>query len=310
MKSKKSASLSTVSAEQFEKTGTKVTAVSMAGNLTLSALKLAAGLIAKSGAMISDAVQSVSDVLSGIIVLVGVKLSAKNSDKEHPYGHERLECVAAIVLAVVLFITALFIGENAVEKIVAGDYAALPVPGVLALVAAAVSIAVKEGLYWYTRYHAKKISSTALMGVAWDHRSDVLSTSCVLAGVVGARLGVPVLDVVASIVVCLFIVKAAVGIFKEAVEKMVDKSCDEQTEGEIAACALRQDGVLGVDLIQTRVFGSRVYVDIEISADGAISLEQGHEIAERVHDAIETEFSFVKHIMVHVNPAQGGQKAD
>lgn len=310
MKSKKSASLSTVSAEQFEKTGTKVTAVSMAGNLTLSALKLAAGLIAKSGAMISDAVQSVSDVLSGIIVLVGVKLSAKNSDKEHPYGHERLECVAAIVLAVVLFITALFIGENAVEKIVAGDYAALPVPGVLALVAAAVSIAVKEGLYWYTRYHAKKISSTALMGVAWDHRSDVLSTSCVLAGVVGARLGVPVLDVVASIVVCLFIVKAAVGIFKEAVEKMVDKSCDEQTEGEIAACALRQDGVLGVDLIQTRVFGSRVYVDIEISADGAISLEQGHEIAERVHDAIETEFSFVKHIMVHVNPAQGGEKAD
>jgi cation diffusion facilitator family transporter len=235
MKSKKSASLSTVSAEQFEKTGTKVTAVSMAGNLMLSALKLAAGLIAKSGAMISDAVQSVSDVLSGIIVLVGVKLSAKNSDKEHPYGHERLECVAAIVLAVVLFITALFIGENAVEKIVAGDYAALPVPGVLALVAAAVSIAVKEGLYWYTRYHAKKISSTALMGVAWDHRSDVLSTSCVLAGVVGARLGVPVLDVVASIVVCLFIVKAAVGIFKEAVEKMVDKSCDEQTEGEIAA---------------------------------------------------------------------------
>ena len=310
MKSKKSASLSTVSAEQFEKTGTKVTAVSMAGNLMLSALKLAAGLIAKSGAMISDAVQSVSDVLSGIIVLVGVKLSAKNSDKEHPYGHERLECVAAIVLAVVLFITALFIGENAVEKIVAGDYAALPVPGVLALVAAAVSIAVKEGLYWYTRYHAKKISSTALMGVAWDHRSDVLSTSCVLAGVVGARLGVPVLDVVASIVVCLFIVKAAVGIFKEAVEKMVDKSCDEQTEGEIAACALRQDGVLGVDLIQTRVFGSRVYVDIEISADGAISLEQGHEIAERVHDAIETEFSFVKHIMVHVNPAQGGEKAD
>lgn len=310
MKSKKSASLSTVSAEQFEKTGTKVTAVSMAGNLMLSALKLAAGLIAKSGAMISDAVQSVSDVLSGIIVLVGVKLSAKNSDKEHPYGHERLECVAAIVLAVVLFITALFIGENAVEKIVAGDYAALPVPGVLALVAAAVSIAVKEGLYWYTRYHAKKISSTALMGVAWDHRSDVLSTSCVLAGVVGARLGVPVLDVVASIVVCLFIVKAAVGIFKEAVEKMVDKSCDEQTEGEIAACALRQDGVLGVDLIQTRVFGSRVYVDIEISADGAISLEQGHEIAERVHDAIETEFSFVKHIMVHVNPAQSGEKAD
>ena len=310
MKSKKTASLSTVSAEQFERTGTRVTAVSMAGNLILSALKLTAGLIAKSGAMISDAVQSVSDVLSGIIVLVGVKLSSKNSDKEHPYGHERLECVAAIVLAVVLFITALFIGENAVEKIVAGDYAALPVPGVLALVAAAVSIAVKEGLYWYTRYHAKKISSTALMGVAWDHRSDVLSTSCVLAGVVGARLGVPVLDVVASIVVCLFIVKAAVGIFKEAVEKMVDKSCDEQTEGEITACALRQDGVLGVDLIQTRVFGSRVYVDIEISADGAISLERGHEIAERVHDAIETEFSFVKHIMVHVNPAQSGRKSE
>ena len=166
----------------FEQTATRVTMVSIIGNLLLSAFKLMAGLLAHSGAMVSDAVHSASDVFSSIIVIIGVKVSSRESDKEHPYGHERFECVAAIILSVVLFITGLFIGIQAVQTIFGGNYASLVVPGILALVAAIVSILVKEAMYWYTKINAQKIDSSALMADAWHHRSDALSSVGALIG--------------------------------------------------------------------------------------------------------------------------------
>lgn len=288
----------------FEKIAMKVSFVSIAANVVLSAFKLFAGIFAHSGAMISDAVHSASDVFSTIVVIIGIRISGKKSDKEHPYGHERMECVAAIVLATILAVTGLGIGYGAVGKILSGDYANLEVPGFLALVAALVSIAVKEGMYWYTRHSAKKIDSSALMADAWHHRSDALSSVGALAGIAGARLGFPICDAIASLCICLFIAKAAYDIFKDAVDKMVDKACDEATENELRQCALAQDGVLGVDLLRTRVFGNKIYVDIEIRADGDKPLREAHSIAERVHDSIEGNFPRVKHIMVHVNPAE------
>lgn len=288
----------------FEKIAMKVSFVSIAANVVLSAFKLFAGIFAHSGAMISDAVHSASDVFSTIVVIIGIRISGKKSDKEHPYGHERMECVAAIVLATILAVTGLGIGYGAVGKILSGDYANLEVPGFLALVAALVSIAVKEGMYWYTRHSAKKIDSSALMADAWHHRSDALSSVGALTGIAGARLGFPICDAIASLCICLFIAKAAYDIFKDAVDKMVDKACDEATENELRQCALAQDGVLGVDLLRTRVFGNKIYVDIEIRVDGDKPLREAHSIAERVHDSIEENFARVKHIMVHVNPAE------
>ena len=289
--------------DSFEKTAVAVSAVSIIGNAVLSLFKLFAGIFANSGAMISDAIHSASDVFSSVIVIIGVKMSAKASDREHPYGHERFECVAAIVLAVILCITGLFIGYTVIGQIIAGNTEEENVPGVLALAAAIVSILCKEAMYWYTRYFAKRLDSGALMADAWHHRSDALSSVGALVGIAGARMGVPVLDKIASLVICVFIVKAAYDIFMDAVSKMVDHSCSEETEREILQCAAQQQGVLGVDLIQTRVFGSKIYVDIEIRADGKITLAESHEIAEQVHDAIEARFEKVKHIMVHVNPA-------
>lgn len=286
----------------FEQTATRVTMVSIIGNLLLSAFKLMAGLLAHSGAMVSDAVHSASDVFSSIIVIIGVKVSSRESDKEHPYGHERFECVAAIILSVVLFITGLFIGIQAVQTIFGGNYASLVVPGILALVAAIVSILVKEAMYWYTKINAQKIDSSALMADAWHHRSDALSSVGALIGIGGARLGYPILDPIASGIICIFILKAAIDIFLDAIDKMVDHSCDASTEEAIRKCALEQEGVIQVDFLQTRVFGNRIYVDIEISADGNMSLYDSHNIAETVHDAIESTFAKVKHIMVHVNP--------
>ena len=285
----------------FEKTSTRVSLVSVAGNTALALFKFLAGILAHSGAMISDAVHSASDVLSSFIVIIGVKLSVKAADREHPYGHERFECVAAIILAVVLAMTGLLIGYRAVESIVAGAEAQTA-PGLLALIAAAVSIAVKEAMYWYTRYYARRLNSAALMANAWHHRSDALSSIGALIGIGGARLGYPIMEPIASLVICVFILKAAYDIFKDATGKMVDRACDAETERRLRDCVSAEPEVLGIDRLQTREFGNRIYVDLEICLDGRLSLVEAHSIAERVHDRIEQEFPTVKHIMVHVNP--------
>ena len=263
----------------FEKVAMKVSFVSIVTNVILSVFKLFAGFFAHSGAMVSDAIHSASDVFSTFVVIIGIKISSKESDKEHPYGHERMECVAAIVLATILAITGLGIGSSAAEKLIAGHYETLVVPGMLALIAAILSIVVKEAMFWYTRINAKRIDSGALMADAWHHRSDALSSVGALIGIGGAQLGFPVMDSIASLVICIFILKAAYDIFKDAVDKMVDKACDEETEEQLKSCALAQDGVLGIDLLHTRTFGNKIYVDIEISADGNMSLFEAHNIA-------------------------------
>lgn len=289
--------------KQFEKEAMKVSTVSIVVNVLLSLFKLLAGVIAHSGAMISDAIHSASDVFSTIIVMVGIHLAGRKSDKEHPYGHERMECVAAIVLATVLAVTGLGIGWSAIQSIAKESTGVVVVPGVLALVAAVVSILTKEGMYWYTRFHAKKIDSSALMADAWHHRSDALSSVGALVGIAASRMGYPLMDPLASLVICVFIEKAALDIFKDAINKMVDKACDEDTEQAIRECAEKQPGVIRVDMLKTRVFGNKIYVDLEIGADGNETLRDAHAVAERVHDNIEKEFPKVKHIMVHVNPA-------
>lgn len=271
---------------EFEKTAIRVSLVSVVWNLILSVFKLIAGFVAHSGAMISDAVHSASDVFSSIIVMIGVRISGKASDKDHPYGHERMECVAAIVLATVLAGTGVGIGYAAVKTLLDGEYAS-EIPGMLALIAAVVSILVKEAMFWYTRYYAKKIDSSAVMADAWHHRSDALSSVGALIGIGGARLGFPIMEPIASIVICVFIEKAAFDIFKDAIDKMVDKACDEQTEEALRNCALNTKGVERVDLLKTRIFGNKVYVEMEIGADENLSLKDSHAIAENVHDAIE-----------------------
>ena len=289
--------------ENFQRVAKKVSVTTIIGNLILSVLKLIAGIVAHSSAMISDAVHSASDVFSTFVVMIGIKLASKEPDKEHPYGHERLECVAAIVLAMVLFITGLGIGAEALGNIVQGNYNDLQVPGMLALVAAIISIVSKEGMYWYTRINAKRIDSSALMADAWHHRSDAFSSVGALVGIAGARMGFPVMDSIASLVIFLFIVKAAYDIFKDSIDKMVDHSCDEETEKDIFECVIENEDVMGVDLLQTRIFGNKIYVDVEIQVDGSYTLQEAHKIAETVHDNIEKNFPKVKHIMVHVNPA-------
>lgn len=292
-----------ITENDFQKIANKVSIITIIGNIVLSIIKLLAGIIAHSNAMISDAIHSASDVFSTFVVIIGIKLSAKEPDKEHPYGHERLECVAAIILSMVLFITGLGIGLEALKNILHGNYSDLQIPGILALIAAIVSIVSKEGMYWYTRYYAKKIDSSALMADAWHHRSDAFSSIGALIGIGGARLGFPIMDSIASMVIFIFIVNAAFQIFKDAMDKMVDHSCDDETEKQIYDCVMKNENVMGIDVLQTRIFGNKIYVDVEIQVNASYTLQVAHNIAEAVHEDIEENFPKVKHIMVHVNPA-------
>ena len=292
-----------VSEDEFQRVANKVSFVTIIGNILLSVMKLIVGFIAHSNAMISDAIHSASDVFSTFVVIIGIKLASKKADKEHPYGHERLECVAAIVLSMVLFITGFGIGTAALKNITSGDYNNIVVPGILALVAAIVSIVSKEAMYWYTRYNAKRIDSSALMADAWHHRSDAFSSIGALIGIAGARLGFPIMDSIASMIIFVFIIKAAYDIFKDAIDKMVDHACDDDTVNQIRECVMKHEDVLGIDMLQTRIFGNKIYVDLEIATDGSYTLSKAHTIAESVHDDIEKSFPKVKHIMVHVNPA-------
>lgn len=290
---------------EFQRVANRVSWITIVGNVILSAFKLFAGIWAHSSAMISDAIHSASDVFSTFVVIIGIKLASKKPDKEHPYGHERMECVAAVLLAIVLFITGLGIGVDALNNILNGNHNDLQIPGVLALIVAIVSIVSKEGMYWYTRYYAKKIDSSALMADAWHHRSDAFSSIGALIGIGGARLGFPVMDSIASLVIFAFIAKSAYDIFKDAMDKMVDHACDEETEKQIYDCVMKNEKVIDIDLLQTRIFGNKIYVDLEIQTDASYTLQEAHDISEMVHDEIEQNFPKVKHIMVHVNPAKG-----
>lgn len=271
-------------------------------NVFLAILKFLAGIIAKSSAMVSDAIHTLSDVISTVIVIIGFRLSVKTSDKEHQYGHERFEPIASILLATLLFITGVGIGTTAAQNIVTGGYKNIEIPGLFALVAAFISIALKEWMYWYTRKAAKKVNSSAMLADAWHHRSDALSSVGAFIGILGARLGFPVTEIIASFLIAICICKAAVDILRDAVDKLIDKACDDEVIEKMKKEIEKQDDLIVIDDIKTRLFGNKVYVDVEISLDGNRSLFDTHNVAEKVHHVIEGKFENVKHCMVHVNP--------
>lgn len=290
--------------KEYERIAMTVSINTILVNTVLSILKLVVGIIGKSSAMVSDSIHSASDVLSTVVVMVGVKLSSKESDKRHPYGHERMECIAAILLGGILFLTGVGIAVSGIEKAFFRGEESIAIPSGITLVAAVISIVVKEAMYWYTKLAAQKIHSDALLADAWHHRSDALSSIGSFIGILGAKLGFPVCDPIACVVISFFIMKVAVEIVVDSFRKMIDESCEEPLVKKMQQTVLEQDGVLGIDDMKTRLFGSKIYVDIDIVADGQLTLFEAHKIAEKVHLIIEETYPDVKHCMVHVNPCK------
>ena len=276
--------------------------IGILGNVLLAAFKLISGILGNSGAMISDAVHSLSDVFATLIAYVGVLMSKRPEDKEHPYGHERLECVASLILGIILAVTGLGIGYTGIHKII--EPSELEVPTLLPLIAAVVSIVVKEGMFWFTMYYAKKLDSSAFKADAWHHRSDAISSVGSFIGIGLAKIGYPIMDPIASIIICLCILKVSFDITKDALEKMLDTSCSKEFEDDVQKFIKQQQGVEGIDLFHTRQFGNKVYVELEISVDRNRTLVEAHEIAETVHKNLEEQFPSIKHVMIHVNPSE------
>ncbi len=283
-----------------EKIAIKVSVISIILNCLLTLIKFISGVISKSSAMISDSVHSLSDVLSTFVVIIGVKISNKKADSDHPYGHERIECVSAIILSGMLFIIGALIGINGIKNVT--NSSNLVMPGVLALIASIISIISKEAMYQYTIRVSKKINSAALKADAWHHRSDALSSIGSFIGILGSRLGFKIFDPLASVIISLCIIKVSIDIFKDAIDKMVDKSCDKEVIDKVISVIEKNESVKNIDDIKTRQFGNKAYVDVEISVDENLLLKDAHKVAEEIHNSVENEINIVKHCMVHVNP--------
>ena len=285
----------------MKKEAYKVSVVTIISNMALTLLKLVAGIIGSSASMISDAIHSASDVFSTIIVMIGIHIASKKSDRNHPYGHERFESLAAIVLAIILAIVGVKIGLNGIQNIAENN---IKVPSIIALIAAFISILVKEWMYRYTKKVATKINSTALLADAWHHRSDALSSIGAFIGILGSLLGLKFFDLLASIIIALFIIKVAYDILKDSLDKMLDTACSEEVENRIKEIVFENKKVLSIDDLKTRLFGSKMYVDLEIGVDSKMTLIEAHTVAEDIHDRVEKEFTHCKHCMVHVNPKE------
>lgn len=292
-------------AENNENAGIKVSFISLIANSLLSIFKLIAGLIGKSYAMVADAVHSFSDVFTTIIVMIGFKISSKRADSDHPYGHDRFECVTAMLLAFALFAVGVGIGYTALMNLISEKYKVSETPEIIALIAAIISISVQLVLFIITRNVAKKVNSGSLKADAWHHLSDSLSSIGSFIGILGAILGAGILDVIAGFVICLLIVKVALNILVDSIKKMTDTAAPIEVQIQIAELAKSIAGVKRIDSLRTRLFGNMIYIDIEVACESAMSLGEAHEIAQNVHNKIEEQLSCVKHCLVHVNPFEG-----
>lgn len=268
-------------------------------NFLLGSLKLAAGLWGRSSAMVADAAHSYSDCASTVAVIAGLKMASKSADADHPYGHEKYELIFANILSILLGLTAVKIGYDALMVIAHGSY---QVPGLAPLLAAVFSVAVKEVMYRLTLRKAKKIGSVAMEADAWHHRTDALSSVGAFVGILGARLGLPVLDPVTGLLVSLLVLKVAIDLYRKSVSGLVDSSTDAETVARIQQLLADMDGIEEVNSLKTRVFGASAYADVTIKVDGALTVEEGHDIATLAHNKIEANLPKIKHIMVHIEP--------
>ncbi len=284
----------------------RVTLVGSAGNVALLTFKFIAGVLGHSSAMIADAVHSLSDFLTDLIVIVFVKISAKPQDTSHDYGHGKFETFASFIIGLALIAAATgIIVAGGVKLADWAGGAQLAAPGKLALWAALLSIAVKEILYRYTAYEGKRLQSQAMVANAWHHRSDALSSIGAALGIGGAIvLGDrwTVLDPLASIVVGLVLVKVAVGLLKTSVGELTESSLPEDTEREIEDIIKAEQGVAEPHNLRTRHIGNRIAIEAHIRMDGGTTLTEAHDHASAIERRLKERFGETTHITLHMEP--------
>lgn len=275
-------------------------------NLLLLVFKFVAGVVGRSSAMVADAVHSLSDFITDIVVIVFVRIASKPQDESHDYGHGKYETLATAIIGVILFIVGLGILVNSVNSIV--DVCRgkeLEAPSMLALVAALVSIVTKEILYQYTVFKGKKLNSKAVIANAWHHRSDAFSSIGTLIGIGGAIfLGASwrVLDPIAALVVSLFIVKVAVELIKPCIDELLERSLPQDVEDKILAIIVSHQGVSSPHHLRTRRIGNNIAMEVHIRMNGSMTIKEAHDITKLIEAALKEEFGQNTHIGIHVEP--------
>lgn len=284
----------------------KVTLVGGAVNVILLLFKFVAGIVGHSAAMVADAVHSLSDFVTDVIVLVFVRISGKPEDKDHEYGHAKYETLAMTMIGVALLLVAVGIVYSGLTKIIAwAQGEVLKAPGLMALLAALLSVVLKEAVYHYSMVEARKLNSQAVEANAWHHRSDALSSVGTAIGIGGAIfLGQrwAVLDPVASTVVGVLIIKVSVELLRNGIGDLMEHSLPEEVEDEILRLAASVPGVVEPHELRTRRLGNHYAIELHILMDGNITLCEAHEKASEVEDILRAHYGSETHIAVHVEP--------
>ena len=284
----------------------RVTVLGSIINVLLVALKFAFGILGRSSAMIADAVHSLSDLITDVVVIVFVKLSNKPQDSDHDYGHGKYETLATAFIGLALFAVGIMILYGGAEKIAAalrGE--ALPQPGMIALWAALISIVSKEWCYRFTVRVGREAQSQAVVANAWHHRSDAFSSVGTALGIGGAIfLGErwTVLDPIAAVVVSIFIIKTALALMKQASDELLEKSLPEETERKIKEIAEAEDGVSGVHNLRTRRIGNRISIEMHLRMPGDLTLYEAHRRATDIEQELRRHFGTGTYINLHIEP--------
>lgn len=288
----------------------KNTTLTIVMNSLLAVAKLVGGVLGASAVLVADAVNSIGDILSNVLVFISAKLSKKESDKDHPYGHDKFDSMISIFLGLALLVTAYQLGKDAVLRFIEIVFENTPIatPMWYTWLIALITIMVKEILFRITKRDAKLAKSQALMAQAWDHRSDTIVSFGAVIGIVGAIYGVGFLDPIASLIIALFILRLGYKIIRTGISQVVDESADDEMINHIKNIVNANSNVRSIDVIRTRMFGLSIYVDLEIALDASLSLTEAHAIAEAIHDELEDKIPDIIHCMIHVNPYTKSQE--
>jgi cation diffusion facilitator family transporter len=273
--------------------------IGMVGNILLSILKFAAGILGNSSAMIADAIHSASDIVASFFVYIGIKISKKPADEGHPYGHFKAEVVTTLIVGVMLWMAGVEIIKTAIETIRSGD---IQTPGMIALVAAVISIGVKEIMYRFTYKAGKEINSPSTIANAMDHRSDAYSSVATLIGIGAARMGFPIMDPIAGIVVSLFIFRMGYEIVVEAVKQIMDENVGDDMIEEVRTLSANVEGVVDTHDIRIRQSGSVYLIDMDIVVDGNITMKMAHDICDDVRADLQNKMDRIEEVRVHIDP--------
>ncbi|HEY8389401.1 MAG TPA: cation diffusion facilitator family transporter [Clostridia bacterium] len=279
----------------------RINIISLIVNTLLAVMKVITGFITMSSAVMADGVHSLSDIGTTIIAMFAVGFSKEESDKRHPYGHERIEFVISLIIAFILIITAVSFLINSIEGLF--DPTSVIKHLNVSIIVMVVSVLFKEGLYQISMRVGKKYESEAIKAAAVDNRTDALSSIAVLIGLIFAAFNISFMEEVASIVVAGIILFEAIKIIIDSSKQLIDSSVGEEIENKIRESTMKKTDVLAIESLKTRKFGNRLYVDIDIIVDKNLSFEKAHEISHSVHDIIEKEFN-AKHVQVHTSPSK------